>query len=189
MTTRTCEAADCDRPHEARGFCTKHYSRFLRNGTTELPTLAERFWSNVDQSADGCWEWQGQRASNRYGIFNFGNKHHQAHRLAFELHNGIAPGDLFVCHRCDNPPCVRPGHLFLGTQKDNLADMVRKGRGSKVRARGEAVGQAVLTERDVREIRRRAASGEQHTSIARDFGVTKNNIGHIVRRRTWKHVA
>jgi hypothetical protein len=92
-------------------------------------TLEERFWSRVRKS-DGCWEFVSG-ASKGYGYLNIGRRDEQevlAHRYSWELHNGPIPDGLLVLHRCDNPPCVRPDHLFLGTKKDNADDMVRKGR-------------------------------------------------------------
>lgn len=167
-----------------------HYRRVRKHGQTDLPSPAQRFWALVDiRGGDDCWEWQGKRASNGYGVFNLEYRHRGAHRMAWELHYGAPPGDLLVCHRCDNRACVRPDHLFLGTQKDNLADMKAKGRASLVRARGEATARAKLTEVEVREIRRRANAGEPQTVIACDYGVTKECIHSVVHRKTWKHVA
>lgn len=90
--------------------------------------LADRFWAKVDRSGE-CWTWTASAHSFGYGRFGIGRRVFTAHRVAWELVNGPVPGGLHVCHRCDNPPCVRPDHLFLGTAKENLRDMIAKGRG------------------------------------------------------------
>ncbi len=105
--------------------------------------LTDRFWEKVDKRGpDECWEWTAGRATSTlwtkgkpkfdYGIFHRGSEDEyqavQAHRMSWELHNGSIPDSLFVCHTCDNPPCVNPGHLFLGTHLDNMRDRKAKGR-------------------------------------------------------------
>lgn len=83
----------------------------------------------------GCWEWSGARTRDGYGNVTHGRKSMLAHRLSYEFHYGVAPGKLLVCHHCDNPPCIRPDHLFLGDQTANMADMARKGRSTAGRRR------------------------------------------------------
>ena len=106
------------------------------NEQTEA-TLAERFWSKVSKSrkADGCWIWSGARAGNGYGTLKRGERGltKLAHRISWELHNGPVPDGMLVCHRCDSPPCVNPAHLFLGTMKDNVHDMLAKSRRTGVK--------------------------------------------------------
>jgi hypothetical protein len=111
------------------------------------------------------------------------------HRRAWTEANGPIPDGMFVLHHCDNRACSNVEHLFLGTQTDNMRDMLAKGRGSRVGPRGEAHGHAKLTEAQVREIRDRyAAKGVTHDRLAKDYGVSSELIGLIVRRKIWKHV-
>lgn len=97
-----------------------------------------RFWARVKKT-DGCWEWQGSRLPTGYGTMWADGTTRLAHRLSFELHYGSQPGKRFVCHHCDNPPCVNPGHLFLGTPKSNARDAVFKGRYERSAERPEPV--------------------------------------------------
>lgn len=152
-------------------------------------TIEERFWSKVDRRGpDECWEWQAYRDQSGYGRFTPTDRNQQpAHRVAWELTHGPIPDGMFVCHHCDNPPCCNPTHLFLGAPVDNTHDMIAKDRSAI--AAGEASQFAKLTESDVREIRRRSASGESYPALARAFNVHRETIGLIVRRETWKHVA
>lgn len=149
-------------------------------------TVAERFWGMVDTSSgpDECWEWTGYVQKNGYGHFFPG----LAHRVSYEIHNGPIPDGLQVCHKCDNRRCVNPSHLFLGTQSDNLRDMMAKGRRTYPSILGEANPRAVLTEQTVRLIREKFDNGMRQADIARELGLTRDLVGGIVRRKTWKHI-
>lgn len=140
----------------------------------------DRFWSMVDKAAPGgCWVFKGHKTAKGYGWFNAGPGRGPmaAHRFAYDLLVKPIPSGMFVCHRCDNRPCVNPDHLFLGTAADNSADMVRKGRSP--RARGEKSGKAKLTDAEVREILRRRSAGDLCRSIAADFGVHPAHVSRI----------
>lgn len=126
--TKFCEIEDCDDRLYARKMCAKHYARLLRKGPLTKQTLEERLFAQVNKTEDGCWEWTGVCDSNGRGKMSIHNKERSTHRLSWELHNGPIPDGLLVCHKCDNPPCLRPDHLFLGTQKDNMQDAIKKGR-------------------------------------------------------------
>jgi hypothetical protein len=153
-------------------------------------TLAERFWPKVEKT-DGCWIWRGALHSFGSGQIGAGGWHGKplfAHRVAWELTNGPVPDGLWVLHRCDTPPCVRPEHLFLGNHQENMADMARKGRGHRSGLRGTQVGTAKLTEPEVREIRRRRQGGEPSARIASHYGVTPRVVWLIGAGRAWTHV-
>jgi hypothetical protein len=150
-----------------------------------LDTDPRRFWSKVAPARSGCWEWTASRHSGGYGQFRFGGTMVLAHRHAWELTSGLIPDGLSVCHTCDNPICVNPAHLFLGTHADNSADMVQKDR-STFGARNSTTR---LTDDDVRTIRRLAADGETQRQIAKRFGVGQQTINALLLGRTWRRVA
>ena len=163
-------------------------------------TLEERFWAKVDRHQEGeCWLWTAYRAPLGYGEIGVsGHRTARAHRVSWEIHNGPIPDGLFVLHRCDNPPCVNPAHLFLGTIADNSRDMVAKGRHAfavhpETQARGERINTALLTAEQVVAIRARhefgARKGDRTTAaLAREYGVNRETISKIVRRKSWAHV-
>lgn len=145
-----------------------------------LTPIADRFWLKVRQS-DGCWEWIGWRMRQGYGVLSRSGsrgslKRVLAHRLSWEIHNGPIPDGLFVCHHCDNPPCVRPDHLFLGTNADNMADLASK----NLSRRG------TLAPDVVRAIR--AAQGPIR-AIGQRFGVPFSNVSRIRRGELYRWVA
>lgn len=162
-----------------------------------------RFWSFVSKS-EHCWTWTGgvsrRKNGTGYGVFTIDHRSIAAHRYAYEIHNGVIPTGYEVCHKCDNPPCVNPGHLFLGTRKDNQADMVRKERqakgdrnGLRIHSesiiRGEKHYSAKLTEKDVLEIRSAYSKGDiSQPTLARRFGVTQRTIFSIIHRKIWTHI-
>lgn len=136
-----------------------------------------------------CWEWTGARRVG-YGALVVGyNEKGQpikasAHRLSWQLHNSEIPDGLFVCHHCDNRLCVRPDHLFLGTIRENGADMVRKGR----QVKGERVNTCQLTEAQAAEVKRLSDAGVRQQSIADMFGIGQSTVSAIVCGQSWKHL-
>ncbi len=149
-------------------------------------SVKDRFFLYVDRVSDdnGCWIWNGARQKRfRYGTFGIKDKMYLSHRVSYMLHKGEIPEMSHVLHTCDVPYCVNPEHLFLGNHQDNMDDKERKGRGNQ--CKGQANGNAKLTENDVRFIRESNASLK---TLAAKFNVSFGLIGHIRNRRAWKHI-
>lgn len=176
--------------------------------------LNERFWSKVNRgSGSDCWLWTANKNNKGYGLFRPGGTAPKrlAHRLAYEDHFGPIPGSSLICHHCDNPPCVNPNHLFIGTHKTNHADMVQKGRrrigynpnnrppvfrGDEHWSRrkphlvrnGMATNTAKLSPGDVGEIYRLRLNGQSYRTMARQFGLDPSSIADICKGLHWAHL-
>lgn len=159
-----------------------------------MKTLAQRFWPKVDVRGPlECWPWIAAKDHHGYGRVHFGrrNQYIKAHRASWLIANGALPPKGFgVLHRCDNPGCVNPAHLFLGTHADNMHDMFAKGRRTaKTGTVGEKNFSAKITEKDVLEIRALYAKGGiTQEALGKKFGLSQYPISRIVRRVGWKHV-
>ena len=151
----------------------------------------QRFWRKVKKGA-GCWEWIGSK--NRvggYGQIRVEGRLVQAHRFSFELHGGKLPPNMRVLHKCDNPSCVNPAHIYAGSQSENVRDAWK--RSGRVPAGfclmvGEDNYRAKLTDEKVRQIRSLADEGFRHEDIAVGFGVHQTTVSAVVRRVLWKHI-
>jgi hypothetical protein len=160
--------------------------RFLAGAVTPI---ADRFWPKVAKT-DKCWLWTGGHTGHGYGVIGLGTAEkgtELAHRVSWEMANGKpVPDSLEVLHSCDNPPCVRPDHLFLGTQQDNIRDRDAKGRGRHPNpARGEHNGNSKLTAERVSEIRTKLKDGRSSLSIGREYGVHHSTILGIRNGVSW----
>lgn len=189
----------CTRSAKARGWCVPHWKRWRRNGSptadadrTRRP-VEERFWEKVDQSGgpEACWPWTATTCSWGYGLFRFRSKEtmKRSNRVAWYLTTGEWPGDLLVCHHCDNPACCNPRHLFLGTNADNKSDSRQKGRVALgyVSHSGETSPKAKLTLMQVAAIRARYAVGDiSQLTLGLEFGVSQTQVGRIVRGVQWR---
>lgn len=157
----------------------------------KIKSIEERFWKKVNKSRK-CWEWTACRNERGYGQIRIGRRAVLAHRVSWIIHfGGLSPYidsliSLCVLHKCDNPRCVNPSHLFLGTQQDNVVDKVKKGRQSS--PHGEESHLSKLTEEEVNKIRELYKVGTSHKTIAKKFNISESNVGAIIRRETWTHI-
>ena len=156
-------------------------------------TLSEkdiaRFWSKVEiGNPDECWEWKGAASKDGYGQFSVGNfikrSSARSNRVSWTINFGEIPNGLFICHKCDNRSCVNPSHLFLGTPKDNMVDMARKGRTGV--SLGEKHGISKLKEEQVLEIRKMLENRLTQREISEKFGVSQSAIYKIGKGLTWQ---
>jgi len=166
-----------------------------------MQTVEQRFWAKVKKT-NSCWLWTGAKRNKGYGAFSYTENgklvQDRAHRYSYRLHKGDIPPGMFVLHKCDTPACVNPDHLFLGTNNDNIKDMLRKGRhisgGTHCGEagdwrRGTEHHAAKLTPDDVREMRRLYAEGGwSYSQLGKRFGVNTSAAYKIVKRLLWKHL-
>ncbi|QBG78459.1 HNH endonuclease [Gordonia phage Walrus] len=192
-----CAGAIVRRPREAhtvyarRRFCSRtcngrHNAANMRDHSTPLELIERIGW---DVTETGCWEWRGRRTSSGYGespvrVGDIKTGEIFAHRLAYIAWNGPIPDGLLVRHQCDNPPCINPDHLLVGTHSDNTHDAVSRER----HAHGESHGGAKLTETDVRELRAAHRSGSTYRELAARYGLNRYTVGRIVRGERWASV-
>lgn len=187
-----CVIESCDGEVVAKAMCNKHYLRLKRSGSPldndrTHASLSERFFRKVEKTQT-CWIWTGNLRHNGYGCIQGGGKGSatlSAHRLSYEMHKGPIPDGLVVMHSCDNPACVNPDHLTVGTYKQNTADMIAKGRKRTVAPKGTGNGKAKLNDGLVRYIR---TSQKNAASIARELKLSENCIRGVRSGRTWSHV-
>jgi hypothetical protein len=149
--------------------------------------IAERFWRDVDKSSvDGCWPYTS-RSHNGYGYVTANGRTTSSHRMSWEIHFGPIPDGMYICHKCDNPPCVRPDHLFLGTPKDNMTDKHSKGRNHN--QNGERNGSVKLSESDVAEIFRLYDAGFTQKEISQRIGkVSIPTVCNVLKNKIWGHL-
>ena len=142
------------------------------------------FWRKVNKNGpNGCWVWTAATKQAGYGMIGFKTKLCLAHRLSWELHNGPIPNGLCVLHKCDNPPCVNPNHLFLGSRKDNNLDKIKKGRSPNLK--GSNSGRAVLIESQILEIRELLKTDLTQQEIGNLYGVSRSTIKEIKCGSNW----
>ena len=195
---RSCSFPGCGRKHKSRGLCISHH----RQRTDGLPltpivgntdrssksAITSRFLTRVEITST-CWLWTGSLNRLGYGQCSgplYGST--KAHRASYLLFNGDIPDGLCVMHLCDVRNCVNPKHLVVGTQAENVADMIQKGRCRRVGKRGSASHFAKLTESEVREIRQKCAGGNTQISLAVEYSVSPMTISRLIRRESWSHV-
>ena len=185
MTIEICSVEECDRPRRGRGFCLMHYKRFRKHGTTTLPTWRDRLLSKISPEPNsGCWLWTGNVTQAGYGVLRSGGKDEPikyAHRLMYEMHYGFEPSGKVVRHKCDNPLCVNPEHLLIGTQADNVQDAVDRKR----MRHGSNHPNSKLNEFQVSIIRKLNLPLK---SISDIFGVGISSISQIRNNLSWEHV-
>lgn len=173
-----------------------HKRDYRRNsratGIKTFDQSVEDFWANVDSTNLGdplkCWEWIGWRNVFGYGVCYFQGKRMLANRASILVHQGAIPDGLCSCHRCDNPPCVNPNHLFLGTRSENQADSMAKGRARNFKHRpiyGEQCKTSKVKTADIVAIR---ASNLPQSKIAKQFRISQSNVSMIRTRKIWATV-
>lgn len=200
---KTCNLENCNKKNKGKGYCVNHLRRlrlygdvnFINPNSRKDLTLAERFWLKVEYS-NGCWNWKAYKDEDGYGRFKIRKTEKffpkqttiGAHIVSFILTFNRLPKDC-VLHRCDNPSCVKPSHLFEGTKKDNMQDCLKKGRVNP--RKGENHPKTILTTNEVLYIRKELKTDKsmlKRRKLADELKVSVNAINNIYYNRNWKHI-
>ncbi len=201
LKKKPCSIDDCRFLQKAKGYCANHYVAFKKHGDplgrgisgqpSKFENLEQKFESKFEKgNVSRCWIWNGSLDKDGYGtLFQYlrdsrKHKKYLAHRLSYKFNFNEIPPGMMVCHKCDNPACVNPYHLFLGTAQDNANDMIQKRRSMF----GSANNKAKLTESQVIEIRARLKSGERNVDLACEYNLDRTSIERIKNNKSWKHV-
>lgn len=189
-----CAFDGCERNAVCKGYCDKHYRRILKRGDVNHcgsrkvaeGDAIERFHQKYEVNESGCWIWTAGTRPNSKGVsyprhWTDDSKSIGAHRFSYELVHGSIPQGMYVCHKCDTPLCVNPDHLFVGSHKDNMRDMIEKKR-SFVGRGEDKKGRAKLTNEQADQIRK---MNMPYSKIAAMFGVSATTIGRIKRKETY----
>lgn len=154
-----------------------------------VTSIRNKLLKNIKVKTGGCWEWAKYRNAKGYGSVWYKGSMRLAHRVSYETFNGEIPDKLFVLHKCDNPSCINPGHLFLGTNQDNMDDKMEKGRHKVGNLKGSEHGASKLTDSNVRIIKALLAkTGMVQHNIATFFGVSDATISFIKSGNRWRHL-
>ena len=181
----------CWHKWNAKNLSSFNDTRFQWKNCTEeekIEKIRLRFEEKVIKS-DKCWGWNGHLDKNGYPTLRFGSdgkgfKERRVSRISWLLYRGEIPKGKYLCHKCDNPSCTNPDHLFLASAKENSEDMVKKGRGNK----GLKHGNSKLTEEQVKEIKIMYRDGYKVTLIMEKFDICRVNVHQIGKNKTWKHI-
>lgn len=174
-----------------RKFCSFKCATSFNSGENHAryKSIKDKLEGNVVKSESGCWEWVGTKRGSssgvHYGGTNIGRKSVLAHRASYEFYIGVIPENMLVCHKCDNPKCINPDHLFLGTRLDNAKDMANKHRGTC----GEKSSNSKLSNTKSFEIIFAAKNKNmKQKEIAYVFGISEKTVNKLFNRKSWKHL-
>lgn len=187
-----CDIDGCSNKSYVKGLCNAHYIRKSR----KKPML-EKSWHQLSakerlnkfikvNEENQCWIWTGGKNKKGYGSLSYNGKTTIAHRLSYELYIGQIPNEMLICHHCDTPSCINPGHLFLGTNLDNSNDKFSKGRNKS--SPGQRNGNSKLTDDQVRSIKKKLKNGVKVSDISKQYEVSETNISYIKKEKTWSHI-
>jgi len=184
---KLCTVVDCVNPHKTKGLCGKHYMRLLRNKGMSDPVckmpMPERLLNKRYINENNCWVFTGS-LEDGYGRISYNGRLFRAHQLSYLFFVGQIPGGRIIRHKCDNRACFNPDHLDTGTNRDNINDMLERGRSP----RGEDKASSKLTEDQVIDMRLRYKNRESMNSLAKEYGVHRSTARDIIRGKWWKHL-
>ena len=187
---KKCSLENCDKKHKGLGYCSMHYQRLKKgedlNRVSRAAPLKDRLYSRVSFNGE-CWDFTGPLNRSGYGVIGDNGKYYYTHRVSWEISNNKKiPKGMIVLHSCDNPSCINPAHLSLGTHQDNADDMCKKGRSHK--PKGEKNNNSKLKNEDVVDICKLLNNSVKKSDIAKKYSVSDSVIRNIEIGKVWAHI-